>query len=118
MGCLRDRRTLGDRGSDVACGVVRDGPGRSRPATLGLKVLHIDGKANLKNAVSTRGPGPTVFLERKFPICSIIRPTQTVGAAVGAVKGLAASGLFTGQSQEFFTAATALATAADAATRS
>jgi hypothetical protein len=62
-------------------------------------------------------PEPTVFLNRKFPICSIIRPTETVGAAVGAVKGLAASGLFTGQSQEFFTAATALAQAADAATR-
>jgi hypothetical protein len=63
-------------------------------------------------------PEPTVFLNRKFPICSIIRPTETVGAAVGAVKGLAASGLFTGQSQEFFAAATALAQAADAATRS
>jgi hypothetical protein len=63
-------------------------------------------------------PEPTVFLKPKFPICSIIRPTETVGAAVGAVKGLAASGLFTDQSQEFFTAATALAQAADAATRS
>jgi hypothetical protein len=62
-------------------------------------------------------PEPTVFLDRKFPICSIIRPTETVGAAVGAVKGLAASGLFIGQSQEFFAAATALAKAADAATR-
>ena len=62
-------------------------------------------------------PEPTAFLDRKFPTCSIIRPTETVGAALGAVKGLAASGLFTGQSQEFFTAATALATAADAATR-
>src|SRR3954451_4546533 len=63
-------------------------------------------------------PEPTVFLDRKFAICSILRPTETVGAAVGAVNGLAASGLFTGQSQEFFTAATALAKAADAATRS
>jgi hypothetical protein len=62
-------------------------------------------------------PEPTVFLDRKFPICSIIRPTETVGAAVGAVKGLAASGLFIDQSQEFFAAATALAKAADAATR-
>ena len=26
-------------------------------------------------------PEPTVFLDRKFPICSIIRPTETVGAA-------------------------------------
>jgi rubrerythrin len=62
-------------------------------------------------------PEPTVFLDRTLAICSILRPTETVGAAVGAVKGLAASGLFTGQSQAFFTAATALAQAADAATR-
>jgi hypothetical protein len=62
-------------------------------------------------------PEPTAFLNRKFPICSIIRPTKTAGAALGAVKGLAASGLFDGQSQEFFTAATALAKAADAAVR-
>src|SRR6266496_4356167 len=62
-------------------------------------------------------PEPTVFLDRKLAICSILRPTETVGAAVGAVNGLAASGLFTGQSQEFFSAATALAQAADAATR-
>jgi hypothetical protein len=62
-------------------------------------------------------PEPTVFLDRKFPICSIIRPTETVGAAVGAVTGLAGSGLFAGQSQAFFDAATALAQAADAATR-
>jgi rubrerythrin len=62
-------------------------------------------------------PEPTAFIDRKFPNCSIIRPTETVGAAEGAVKGLAASGLFTGQSQEFFAAATALAKAADAATR-
>jgi rubrerythrin len=62
-------------------------------------------------------PEPTVFLDRKFPICSIIRPTETAGAALGAVKSLAASGLFDGQSQEFFTAATALANAADAAVR-
>jgi hypothetical protein len=63
-------------------------------------------------------PEPTVFLDRKLATCSILRPTETVGAAVGVVSGLAASGLFTGQSKEFFTAATALAKAADAATRS
>jgi hypothetical protein len=51
-------------------------------------------------------PEPTVFLDRKLALCSILRPTETVGAAVGAVNGVAASGLFTGQSQEFFTAAT------------
>jgi hypothetical protein len=62
-------------------------------------------------------PEPTVFLDRKFAICSIIRPTQTVGAATAAAQGLAASGLFIGQSAEFFAAVTALAKAADEATR-
>ena len=31
-------------------------------------------------------PEPTIFLDRKFPICSIVRPTETEGAAMGAVK--------------------------------
>ena len=62
-------------------------------------------------------PEPTVFLDRKFPICSILRPTQTEGIAQGAAKGLIASGLFKGQSQDFFAAVGALAAAADAAQR-
>jgi hypothetical protein len=76
--------------------------------------LNKDGEIGKTNLIM---PEPTVFLDRKFPICSIIRPTETAGAAIGAVKALAASGLFSGQSQAFFTAATALATAADAAER-
>jgi Ferritin-like domain len=60
-------------------------------------------------------PEPTIFLDRKFPVCSIIRPTQTKGAATAALKGLTASGLFRGQSQAFFTTLTQLAQAADAA---
>jgi hypothetical protein len=60
-------------------------------------------------------PEPTKFLDRKFPIVSIIRPTQTKGAAMGAVKALTADGLFIGQSPEFVTAMTELAKAADAA---
>ena len=31
-------------------------------------------------------PEPTVFLSRKFPRCSIIRPTETKGAAMGALQ--------------------------------
>jgi hypothetical protein len=62
-------------------------------------------------------PEPTKFLDRKFPICSIIRPTNTEGAAVGAAKFLTAMGLFRGQSSEFFAGVTALAQAADAAQR-
>jgi hypothetical protein len=62
-------------------------------------------------------PEPCPFLNSKFPACSIIRPTNTAGAAMGAVRGLTADGLFTGQSAEFFSALKALAAPADAAQR-
>ncbi len=62
-------------------------------------------------------PEPTVFLKRNFPPVSIVRPTKTTGAAMGAVKFLTADGLFNGHSQEFFEALKELAQAADAATR-
>ncbi len=58
-------------------------------------------------------PEPTIFLDRKFPVCSIVRPTQSQGAAMGAVKFLTQTGLFVGQSQGFFATLTALAEAAD-----
>jgi hypothetical protein len=53
-----------------------------------------------------------------LPEVSIIRPlTDQFGGAVAAVKGLTASGLFIGQSQQFFSTVQALAEAADAAER-
>ena len=60
-------------------------------------------------------PEPTIFLDRKFPPCSIIRPTQTNGAAMAALRGLISSGLFLGQPQGFFSFMAQLARAADAA---
>jgi len=60
-------------------------------------------------------PEPTVFLSRKFPPVSIIRPTETQGAAMGALKALTDDGLFRGQSPEFFAVLHDLAEAADAA---
>jgi hypothetical protein len=60
-------------------------------------------------------PEPCPFLSRKFPVCSIIRPTETKGAAMGAQKFLTDTGLFRGQSTEFFAVLTQLAQAADAA---
>ena len=60
-------------------------------------------------------PEPTIFLSRKFPVVSIIRPTETVGAAMGALKALTADGLFIGQSPAFFAVLHDLAQAADAA---
>jgi hypothetical protein len=62
-------------------------------------------------------PEPTIFLNRKFPVCSIIRPTATEGAAMGAVKALTADGLFIGQSPKFFAVLTKIAEEADSATR-
>src|SRR5207244_1168274 len=60
-------------------------------------------------------PEPTIFLDRKFPVCSIIRPTETKGAATAALKFLTVTGLFVGQSPAFFAFMTQLAQAADAA---
>ena len=62
-------------------------------------------------------PEPTAFLNRKLPACSIIRPTQTNGAAMGALKALTADGLFIGQSTEFFHFMRTLAIEADLAVR-
>ncbi|MBA3915432.1 MAG: ferritin-like domain-containing protein, partial [Acidobacteriales bacterium] len=62
-------------------------------------------------------PEPCPFLSRKFPRCSIVRPTQTEGAAKRAVQALTADGLFIGQPQEFFDLLQQLAAEADAARR-
>jgi hypothetical protein len=58
-------------------------------------------------------PEPCPFLDRSLPIVSIIRPTQTEGAAMGALTFLTNMGLFIGQSPAFFTYMTQLAQDAD-----
>jgi hypothetical protein len=62
-------------------------------------------------------PEPTTFLSRQFPPCSIIRPTETTGAAMGALNALTADGLFIGQSSQFTQLLQDLAADADAARR-
>jgi hypothetical protein len=62
-------------------------------------------------------PEPTAFLSRRLPAVSIIRPTQTKGAAMGALNALTADGLFIGQSKEFFNFMRTLAIEADLAVR-
>lgn len=62
-------------------------------------------------------PEPTIFLSRKFPVCSIIRPTETQGAAMRAAKALTDDGLFIGQSPAFFAVLHDLAEQADQAQR-
>jgi len=58
-------------------------------------------------------PEPTIFLSRAFPIVSIVRPTETTGAAMAALNALTADGLFIGQTPAFFALLTQLAQAAD-----
>ncbi len=63
-------------------------------------------------------PEPCDFLSEDLPEVSVIRPSSTANSGAGAaVKGLAADGLFRGQSAAFFTTITGLAQAADAAVR-
>ncbi|MGH9326003.1 MAG: ferritin-like domain-containing protein [Terriglobia bacterium] len=62
-------------------------------------------------------PEPCPFLSRKLPVCSVIRPTETNGAAMGAVNFLTSMGLFIGQSKAFFKLLQDLAEDADEARR-
>ena len=72
--------------------------------------LNADGELTQTNLIM---PEPTIFLNRTFPIVSIIRPTETDGAAMGAVNAFTADGLFIGQPPEFFALLNQLAQAAD-----
>jgi hypothetical protein len=62
-------------------------------------------------------PEPCPFLRANLPKCSIIRPTETEGIAMGVVKFLTDMGLFKGQPPAFFVALRQLAADADAAKR-
>jgi hypothetical protein len=88
-------------------------PALTDPKTgLRFPDLNADGQLRQTNLIM---PEPTRFLERKFPRVSIIRPTQTEGAAMATVRAFTADGLFIGQSPEFFAVLQDLAKAADAA---
>jgi hypothetical protein len=62
-------------------------------------------------------PEPCPFLNRKLPVCSVIRPTETRGIAKNVVNFLTAMGLFIGQSPAFFELLGELAADADQARR-
>ena len=62
-------------------------------------------------------PEPCPFISSTLPVCSIIRPTETNGIAMGVVNFLTNMGLFIGQSSAFFNFLHQLAQEADAAHR-
>jgi len=95
----------------------QDKAGNAPPVTdpitgLTFPDLNADGELTQTNLIM---PEPTPFLDRKFPIVSIIRPTETDGVAMGAARAFTNDGLFIGQSAEFFAVVGGLAQAADAA---
>jgi hypothetical protein len=66
---------------------------------------------------SDHAPEPCPFISRKLPKCSVIRPTETKGIAMGVVNFLTAMGLFIGHSPAFFSLMRDLAEDADEAKR-
>jgi len=93
----------------------QDKAGNAPPLTdpttgLTFPDLNADGQLTQTNLIM---PEPTIFLDRRFPVCSTVRPTKTQGAAMGALKFLTADGLFRGQSAAFFAFMTDLAQKAD-----
>jgi Ferritin-like domain len=98
----------------------QDKAGNAKPLTdptNGLEFPDLNASGSEDTQTNLIMPEPTVFLKRTFPAVSIIRPTETRGAAASAVKGLTDDGLFRGQSKEFFALLHGLAEAADAARR-
>ena len=79
-----------------------------------LNSAQFDGETFQTNLIM---PEPCPFLSRSLPPCSVIRPTETTGAAMGVVKFLTDMGLFIGQSNAFLVFLHELALAADSARR-
>jgi hypothetical protein len=105
--------------SDIAADVVSDPLAPLTDPTNGLLFPNLDGppfprKVYEPNLIM---PKPCPFLNNSLPICSVIRPTETNGIAMGVVQFLTAMGLFIGQSNAFFEMMSDLAADADAATR-
>ena len=97
-----------------------DKAGNAPPVTDGSLVFPdfnapaMAGEGVKKNLIM---PEPCQFIARRFPPCSIIRPTATHAVAMGAVRALTHDGLFRGQSSQFFEELHDLAADADRAQR-
>src|SRR3984893_4702937 len=68
--------------------------------TNGLEFPGLNASGSEDTQTNLIMPEPTFFLKRTFPVVSIIRPTETKGAAAGAGKGLTDDRVFRGQSKE------------------
>jgi hypothetical protein len=85
---------------------------------LGVTFPNFFSHLNPQTQPSLIFPVPAEFISKDLPLCATIRPlTDKFAGARAAVAGLTASGLFIGQTREFFSALHALADEADAAVR-
>ena len=100
----------------------QDKAGNATPLTdtdpvTGSVVTFVDLTTNQPQSLQSNliMPEPCPFINTSLPICSIVRPTNTQGAAMAAANFLIAMNLFAGQSGQFFQLLIQLATDADAA---
>jgi hypothetical protein len=105
--------------SDVAGAAVSDPLAPLTDPTNGLMFPDLNKPPFGGEEFSTKliMPEPCPFLNSQLPKCSVIRPTNTKGVAIGVVEFLTEMGLFRGQSKEFFQLMLSLAEEADAAVR-
>ena len=95
-----------------------DKAGNAPDSTDGTLVFNVSSFSGEDLQTNLIMPEPCPFLNsRKFPVCSIIRPTETRGAAMGALKSFTDDGLFIGQSKQFLELLRDLAEDADEARR-
>jgi Ferritin-like domain len=85
--------------------------------TNGLVFPNFDATPNPSLQTNLIFPVPCEFISASLPLCSVIRPTNPKGIAMGVVSFLTQTGHFIGQSPEFFKALNTLAKQADAAQR-
>jgi hypothetical protein len=85
--------------------------------TNGLTFPNFNATGNPELQTNLIFPVPCEFINKNLPHCAVIRPTNPAGIAAGVVKFLTGTGLFIGQSPEFFKALNTLARQADAAKR-
>jgi hypothetical protein len=83
----------------------------------GLTFPNFDKTVNPALQTNLIFPVPCEFISSSLPNCAVIRPTNPDGIAKGVVAFLNASGLFTGQSPEFFKTLDTLAQQADVSQR-
>jgi len=85
--------------------------------TNGLTFPDFNATGNPELQTNLIFPIPCEFISANLPRCAVIRPTDPRGIAMGVVNFLTGTGLFAGQSPEFFKILNTLAAQADAAER-